>query len=118
VESDSEMPKGPPCWRSLGCEARAGPCVARAGRRPAGRATGGGSTVARCAWLRLHTLRPRVRVPGPRGAALLSACPQQAVIPHPRPRPQSLAGPVHSWCPGFGAGKRRAGHLRRSTHRR
>jgi hypothetical protein len=74
--------------------------------------------VGRCAWSRLHTTRPRVRAPGPRGAALLSACPQQAVIPHPRPRPQSLAGPVHRSCPGLGAGKRRAGQVRRSTHRR
>jgi hypothetical protein len=38
--------------------------------------------------------------------------------PPSRPRPQSLAGPVHRPCPGLGAGKRRAGQVRRSTYRR
>ena len=67
----------------------------------------GGRPAACCAWSRLvddmargHAER---RCSGP--------CPQQTRPPRPSPS----RGSVHSWCPGPGSGKRRAGQLRRST---
>jgi hypothetical protein len=53
--------------------------------------------------------------PGPRGAALLWACPQQA---RSSSAPYPLEGPVRGLCPGPGSGKRRARQLRRSTRLR
>jgi hypothetical protein len=111
-----KRPEGPPgCWQGLGCGAHAVRC--RAGRRPAGHATGVCGTVARCAWLRLHTLRPRVRARGRAERRCSWPVPSRPSSPS-RPRPQSLAGPVHRPCPGPGAGKRHAGQVGRSTHRR
>jgi hypothetical protein len=50
--------------------------------------------------------------PGPRGAALLWACPQQAPSSS---APYPLEGPVHGLCPRPRSGKRRARQLRRNT---
>ena len=59
----------------------------RAGRRPAGRAMGVCSTVAGCAWFRLHTPRPRASTRGRAERHRSGACPQQARHPRPRPPP-------------------------------
>jgi hypothetical protein len=76
------------------------------------------ATAARSAWPRLHTPRPRVRARGRAERRCSRPVPNRPSSPIPGPTPQSSAGPVHRWCPGPGAGKHHAGHLRRSTHRR
>jgi hypothetical protein len=71
--------------------------------------------VARCAWFRRHTPRPRASTRGRAERHRSGACPQQTR--HPRPRPSPLGGPVHGSCPGPGAGKRRPGQVRRNNQR-
>jgi hypothetical protein len=71
--------------------------------------------VARCAWFRRHTPRPRASTRGRAERHRSGVCPHQTR--HPRPRPSPLGGPVHGSCPGPGAGKRRPGQVRRNNQR-
>jgi hypothetical protein len=105
-------PKGLPALPGLGCEARAGPCVAELAGAPAGRVT----DICRSIALGSGGTRrgPELFTRGRAERHRSGACPQQTHPPRPHPTP--LGGPVHGSCPGPRAGKRRVRQVRRSNH--
>jgi hypothetical protein len=110
-------PKGPPGGgRAFACEGSCGFMRCRAGRRPIERAMGVCSTGCALRLVRVaHAAAPSFSPGAARSGIARGPDPQQTR--HPRPHPSPLGGPVHGSCPRPGAGKRRAGQVRRNTQR-